>query len=155
MDRQRPRKTQTGFTLIELMVAVVVAGILASIAIPSYRESVARANRAQAQAALLGLAQAMERYFTRYNSYQVADPDSVNDDGTPAIYPANVPGSGAPFYRLSVKISADGSDYSIQAVPVSGGAQAGDKCGSFTYDAGGAQGISGGRTGIAVDDCWK
>ena len=54
-----------GFTLIELMIAVAIVGILAGIAYPSYQDSVRKSRRADAQGALLGFANAMERYFTQ------------------------------------------------------------------------------------------
>ena len=58
-----------GFTLIELMIAVAIVGILAGIAYPSYQDSVRKSRRADAKGALLGFANAMERYFTENNSY--------------------------------------------------------------------------------------
>ena len=45
-------KVHSGFTLIELMIVVAVAGILAAIAYPSYQDSVRRANRTDAYAAI-------------------------------------------------------------------------------------------------------
>ncbi|MBT5967504.1 MAG: prepilin-type N-terminal cleavage/methylation domain-containing protein, partial [Gammaproteobacteria bacterium] len=50
-----------GFTIIELMITVAIIGILASIAYPSYQESVYKSRRADGKGALLGLANAMER----------------------------------------------------------------------------------------------
>jgi len=61
--------TQAGFTLIELMTAVAVLGILAAIALPSYQESVLKGRRAEGRAALLELMQAQERYATQHNCY--------------------------------------------------------------------------------------
>lgn len=56
-------KAHRGFTLIELMVALVIVAILASIAIPSYREYVLRGNRRAAQAAMMELATRQHQFF--------------------------------------------------------------------------------------------
>jgi len=53
---------QTAFTLIELMVTVAIVGILASIAYPSYQDSVRKSRRADVKGVVLGLANAMERH---------------------------------------------------------------------------------------------
>ncbi|QIK36826.1 type IV pilin protein [Caldichromatium japonicum] len=58
-----------GFTLIEIMIVVVVVGILAAIAYPSYQMQVAQSRRSTAQACLLELSQFMERYYTTNMSY--------------------------------------------------------------------------------------
>jgi type IV pilus assembly protein PilE len=58
-----------GFTLIELMIVVAVVAILASIAYPSYRDSVLKGKRASARAALAELLQQQERYMTQRNTY--------------------------------------------------------------------------------------
>ncbi len=63
------RRTATGFTLIELMITVAVVAILAAIALPSYQAYVRKANRAQAKADLVELAQMLERRHTVENTY--------------------------------------------------------------------------------------
>jgi type IV pilus assembly protein PilE len=56
-------KKSSGFTLIELMIAVVVVSILVAIAIPSYTNSVRKARRTEAKNSLLDLAAREERFF--------------------------------------------------------------------------------------------
>lgn len=58
-----------GFTLIEMLITVVIVGILAAIALPSYQNSVIKSNRSDGQAMLLETASLMERYFYDNNSY--------------------------------------------------------------------------------------
>jgi type IV pilus assembly protein PilE len=61
-----------GFTLIELMIVVGVIGILAAIAYPAYQNYVLRGHRADAQAEMMALAQAMDRCYTLNNTYTPA-----------------------------------------------------------------------------------
>ena len=70
-----PRYRQSGFTLIELMITVVVIGILAAIAYPSYQEFVKRGNRTEGQAFLSEVAARQERYYAQNHAYIKADAD--------------------------------------------------------------------------------
>lgn len=60
---------QSGFSLIELMIVVAIVGVLASIAIPSYQESIRKGKRAEGRAALVDLMQQQERYFGQRGTY--------------------------------------------------------------------------------------
>ncbi len=103
----RPRRTQ-GFSLIELMIVVAIVAILASVAYPSYRDSVLKGRRGEARAALAELMQQQERYMTQKNTYLVFNADAT---GTPFnIY---VGSSSSPSYKLSARKCKDSADNDI------------------------------------------
>ena len=66
-------KKHKGFTLIELMITIVIVAILASIAIPSYRQYVIRANRTAAQAVMMEIATRQQQFFVANRVYATAD----------------------------------------------------------------------------------
>ena len=59
-----------GFTLMELMIALVVVAILAAIAYPSYLDAVRKGWRAEARAALVQEMQQQERFYTQRARYR-------------------------------------------------------------------------------------
>jgi type IV pilus assembly protein PilE len=61
--------SMVGFTLIELMIVIGIVAIVAAIAIPSYTNQTEKAYRADAKAALMQMASAMERFRTINNTY--------------------------------------------------------------------------------------
>ncbi len=72
-----------GFTLIELMIAVAIVGILAAIAYPQYVEYVAKGRRAECRSALLVATQKMEKFYSNNNQYPatlVAASISINSN---------------------------------------------------------------------------
>jgi type IV pilus assembly protein PilE len=77
-------KKSAGFTLIELMITVAIAGILAAVAYPSYNDFVVRSNRAEAPRELVRLANLQEQLFVDSRSY-TADISDLGV-GSTAIY---------------------------------------------------------------------
>lgn len=69
MNRQRTPAANRGFTLIELMITVAIIGILASIAVPSYRDYILRGKIAEATSTLSDLRVRMEQYYQDNRSY--------------------------------------------------------------------------------------
>jgi type IV pilus assembly protein PilE len=65
-----------GFTLIELMVVILIIGILAAIAYPSYREAVKRGNRRAAQSVMMEIVNREHQYFIANRAY--ADEVALN-----------------------------------------------------------------------------
>lgn len=58
-----------GMTLIELMTVVAVVAILSTFAVSSYRNSVLRAHRTDARAAVLRIAAQQEKFFLQNGRY--------------------------------------------------------------------------------------
>lgn len=77
------RRTSRGLTLIELMVALAIVGILAGIAYPNYRDYVMRGHLADASNGLATVRAQMERHFQDNRSYA-----TVGSFTTPCLGPA-------------------------------------------------------------------
>ncbi len=108
-----------GFTLIELMIAVAIVGVLSAIAFPFYEEHITKTRRAEAKAALMSAAAAFERYKAANNfSYEGAC--FTGEDCDNEIVNGNVPEDGAgPFYTLTSARSADGRQFRLVATATS------------------------------------
>ncbi|MET0856664.1 MAG: type IV pilin protein [Telluria sp.] len=128
---------QSGVTLIELMVVLVIIGIISAIAYPSYTRHVLKSNRSNAQAMLMENAQFLERYYTVNNSYAGAAVVS-------AVVPKGATGT-AIKYNVSFSVTPTAAVYTVQAVPAN--SQTGDACGTMTLAHTGAQTPTTGR-------CW-
>jgi type IV pilus assembly protein PilE len=93
-------KFQPGFSYIELVVALVIFVVLATVAYPSYQDSILRIRRAEARSALHSVLLQQERYYTAHNTYFAFSADTNN----------------SPFKWWSGD-SPSGSYYEIQATP--------------------------------------
>lgn len=93
-----------GFSLIELLVALAVLGILAAICYPSYQQYVLRTYRAEATAQLLQLAAAQEQYLADYGVYT----DDLSALGGAALSPSQ-------RYEFQILLSEANLAYEITA----------------------------------------
>lgn len=131
-----------GFSLIELMIVVAVAGILAAIAYPSYLDSVQKSRRADAKASLMAAVQRMEAYYARNGSYTGATMANTN------ISPTSEEG----YYTITIP-ALSASSYTLQAVPTSKGNQNGDEIQGFRLASTGAKTHS--TDGSSYTTGWK
>lgn len=118
-----------GFTLIEILVALAILAILASVAIPSYQVYILKGHRSTAKAVLMETAQFMERYYTANNSY-------VGASVLTTVVPKQASASAV---RYDVSFLADpiANAFTVRAVPT--GAQSDDACGTLSISHTGAQ----------------
>jgi type IV pilus assembly protein PilE len=137
-----------GFSLIELIVAVGILGILAAIAVPAYHSYTMKSNRSDATRTMTLEAQALERCYARNFTYGSNCPTTA---GT-TISPQG-------FYSVTIAITnADPStntpaSYTITAVPAKAPQTSDSACTQFTLNSAGAQGATG--TGSTPSQtCW-
>jgi type IV pilus assembly protein PilE len=120
-----PRK-QSGFSLIELMITVVVVAILAAVAYPSYQDHLRKGRRASAQAFMMEIANRQQQYLLDARGYAI---------GSTALTALSIttPSDVAAHYSLTVDPSAPTTppSYTITATPTST-AQSAD--GALTLD---------------------
>jgi type IV pilus assembly protein PilE len=116
-------RAQKGFTLIELMIVVLIIGILAAIAIPSYSAYVKRGARTKATQALLDVASREERYFYEHNTYTT----TLSDLGLPSTYCVDTC-TDSRRYVITIQ-SADPTNYVVRATPQATQAAQDGECG--------------------------
>ena len=142
MTRLPARRTRRGFTLVEVMIALVVVVLLSAVAFPTYQQQVAKGRRVDAKQSLVELSQKMERFYTERGTYVGATL------GTTGLYPLVTSGG---YYDLSITAqTVDG--FTVRASPR--GAQVGDACASFLYNQLGEQLVSNDASLSAVK-CWQ
>jgi type IV pilus assembly protein PilE len=136
---EQKNRSDSGFTLIELMIVVAIIAIISAIAFPSYQDSVRKSRRADAKAGLLELAQFMERTYTLNNTYVGAALPFVQ---TPKD-------TGTKFYDIAVNIPSANA-FTLSATPIAGTPQAADKCGVLSLANTGVKTVS----SSTVSECW-
>ncbi len=145
------RKTTIGFSLIELLVALVIIGILASIALPSYQASVRKTYRQSAKSVMLGVILRQDQYMGNNKSYAAnltdlgyaSDTYYIDTDGN---YTAVVADS---TYLIALN-NPTAVSFDITATPQ--GNQVKDTmCATFSAFSDGRRTVSG---TLASKDCW-
>jgi type IV pilus assembly protein PilE len=160
MLRPIRRGTGAGFTLIEVLVVMVIAAILAAVALPSYSDFVARSRRAEAKATLQQAALWMERNQAATFRYD-SDPSgkAVDDALLRALGWGRTPETGEPTYVLGFVSGPTPGSYAIAATPQRSQALADAACGGdLAVDHVGQRGVwraGAVRVDAASEACWR
>ena len=123
---------RSGFTLIELIIALTIISILGLISYPMYSKQLMRSRRLHIRTLLLDSASRLEQYYLIHNTY----------DGT------NLAINNIPDKNLyEIKIDTKDNQYLLEAIPI--GKQKDDPCRTLSIDQDGNTGERG------VDNCWR
>lgn len=125
--RLASRRTDRGFTLVELMATVAIVAILAGVALPSYRDYVRRGQLPEAFSALADYRIKMEQYYQDRRNYGSSACADVS--GAPAW--AGFSPGGATKFTYACSLLSSGQCYKITATGKSGSAASGHV---FTID---------------------
>lgn len=148
---------QQGLTLIELMVALAIVGLLSALVYPRYQDFVSHARRVDAQTQLLSAQQWMERLYNE--SFDYAQSAEGNDVASllalQAFRTSPRAGEGLKAYDISVTVASPNPSQSfvLTAKRTALGPAAADACGDFTLDHHGVRGLVNNTKSLA--ECWK
>lgn len=116
-----------GYSLIELMIAVAIVGILAAVVYPSYTDGVNRGRRAEAMTELARIAMLQEQYYADHRTYAT----DMTDLGLSADPYVTENG----YYSIdTAAVTAITSDFIITATAAGLQASADSECTSFTWN---------------------
>jgi len=101
------KQVSRGFTMIELIVVMVIVGILMGAAYPSYLASLKKSRRAEATIALESMAQAQERFFSRFRTYTSVVVGAVGCAGQACGLQQNSTSSDNDYYGSGLRPPAE------------------------------------------------
>ncbi|WP_223515558.1 type IV pilin protein [Pseudomonas sp. GL-B-19] len=130
------RRSNRGFTLIEIMIVIAIIGIVITIAAPSFTEYLNKGRRSEIAGVLSEQAQILERYYSQKNVYTEATGLSAGND----------------YYTITPTLTDQ--TFLLTAVRKSGTSMATDKCGDFTLSNTGVRSMVNATDGLTAKDCW-
>jgi len=130
------RRSNRGFTLIEIMIVIAIIGIVITIGYPSLTEYVKKGRRTEVAGLLSEQAQILERFYSKNNVYTNATGLSAGND----------------FYTITPTLTDQ--TFLLTATRKAGSTMASDKCGDFTLTNTGIRSMVNATSGLTTKDCW-
>ena len=145
------QRKQHGVTFLELLIVVVIIGILAAFAYPSYTQYVVDTKRTAASSILFQVADRQQQSFMDNKTYTAdmtdlgftANPLVIGDDGRPLTA-----SDSESVYTVALS-NVGVTTYTITATPLHGQLARDTECGAMTLNQAGTKGAAG-----PVEDCW-
>lgn len=129
---KRPLRPSSGFTLIELMIAVAVVALLTAVALGSYRGQIRKSRRAAAEAYAVDVVAKQQQFLLDRRAYATSLTATSANNGLALTIPTEV----SSYYTLSFNPAVDNTvfplAFTLQLAPV--GDQAQDSCGTLTIN---------------------
>jgi type IV pilus assembly protein PilE len=129
------RRSNQGFTLIEIMIVIAIIGIVITIGYPSLTEYVKKGRRAEVAGLLSEQAQMLERFYSKSNVYTGAVGLSTGND----------------YYTITPTLT---DQTFLLTATRKAGSMATDKCGDFTITNTGVRSMVNATAGLTTKDCW-
>ncbi|VVN23677.1 hypothetical protein PS858_04678 [Pseudomonas fluorescens] len=129
------RRSNRGFTLIEIMIVIAIIGIVITIGYPSLTEYVKKGRRAEVAGLLSEQAQMLERFYSKSNVYTGAVGLSTGND----------------YYTITPTLT---DQTFLLTATRKAGSMATDKCGDFTITNTGVRSMVNATAGLTTKDCW-
>jgi type IV pilus assembly protein PilE len=126
-------RRQSGFTLIEVMIVIVIVGILVTIALPSYQDSIRKSRRSDGMAALMEISARQERFYAQRSTYTA-------DINTAAGLNYGATASPEGHYNLTAANCGAGANqtlancYIVTATPATASQLKDTRCAAFSLD---------------------
>ena len=130
------RRSNRGFTLIEIMIVIAIIGIVVTIAAPLLTEYVKKGHRSEIAGLLTEQAQLLERFHSKNNVY------------------SNATGLSAGNEHYSITATLADQTFLLTAVRKADSSMAADKCGDFTLNNTGAMSMINAAPDVTSTDCW-
>lgn len=103
---------KNGYTLVELLIAIAIIGILAGVAYPSYMNYVLVAKRSEAQSALMDMASRQEMYYLDHYQYALSLDTDLGLSEDPFITENG-------YYSISTSSAVATGDFTLTATAIS------------------------------------